>query len=80
MNDLVRPALYEAWHARQRKEAQRERDVVGPLCETADYLGLDREAAVEDGASCGLVRGRLRRYYRFKLQYTPSGTGSDGRC
>ena len=50
MNDLVRPALYEAWHVRQRTEAQRERDdVVGPVCETADYLGLDRELAVEDG-------------------------------
>lgn len=39
MNDLVRPALYEAWHeiipVRQRREAQRERyDVIGPVCET----------------------------------------------
>ena len=71
-------AAHEIIPVRQRKEAQRERDVVGPLRETTDYLGLDREAAVEDGASCGLVHGRLRRYYECKLQYTPSGTRSDG--
>ena len=41
---------HEIIPVRQRKEVQRERDVVGPLCETADYLGLDRELAVEDGS------------------------------
>ncbi len=49
MNDLVRPTLYEAHHeiwpvseaARQR--APLRADVVGPVCETGDYLALDRD-------------------------------------
>ncbi|MEM7262845.1 MAG: diaminopimelate decarboxylase, partial [Planctomycetota bacterium] len=47
MNDLIRPSLYEAYH---RIEAVRSRagdevltDVVGPICETGDFLGIDRE-------------------------------------
>jgi len=47
MNDLIRPALYEAYH---RIEPVEERvvpmatvDVVGPICETGDFLALDRE-------------------------------------
>ncbi|WP_377290622.1 diaminopimelate decarboxylase [Rhizobium sp. SG2393] len=51
MNDLIRPTLYEAWHeVRPVKisaaNAPRIRaDVVGPVCETGDYLALDREMA-----------------------------------
>jgi diaminopimelate decarboxylase len=51
MNDLVRPALYEAWHdiraVRPRAGATRRYDVVGPVCETGDFLGHDRALAVE---------------------------------
>ncbi len=49
MNDLIRPTLYEAYHdirpvTQQAPEAPRMRaDVVGPVCETGDYLGLDRD-------------------------------------
>jgi diaminopimelate decarboxylase len=49
MNDLIRPTLYDAFHIMQPvKEpganAPRIRgDVVGPVCETGDYLGLDRD-------------------------------------
>jgi diaminopimelate decarboxylase len=49
MNDLIRPTLYEAHHdIRPVKEpapdaARIRADVVGPVCETGDYLGLDRE-------------------------------------
>ncbi|MCA8896385.1 MAG: diaminopimelate decarboxylase, partial [Amphiplicatus sp.] len=48
MNDLIRPTLYEAHHeilpVRRDMEAPLERvDVVGPVCETGDYLALDRE-------------------------------------
>jgi diaminopimelate decarboxylase len=52
MNDLIRPTLYEAWHEIQpvvisAANAPRIRaDVVGPVCETGDYLALDREMAV----------------------------------
>jgi diaminopimelate decarboxylase len=51
MNDLIRPTLYEAHHEIvpvqvARKEAPHIiADVVGPVCETGDYLALDREIA-----------------------------------
>jgi diaminopimelate decarboxylase len=48
MNDLIRPTLYEAHHeikpVRERPEAARlTADVVGPVCESGDFLALDRE-------------------------------------
>ncbi|MCJ8520277.1 diaminopimelate decarboxylase [Pseudorhizobium tarimense] len=51
MNDLIRPTLYDAYHevrpiVAAASEAQRIRgDIVGPVCETGDYLALDREMA-----------------------------------
>lgn len=45
MNDLMRPALYDAWHgifAAQPGGAAKVWDVVGPVCETGDQLGLER--------------------------------------
>jgi diaminopimelate decarboxylase len=47
MNDLVRPSHYQAYHAiveveRSGRPAQAV-DVVGPVCETGDFLALDRE-------------------------------------
>lgn len=54
MNDLLRPALYSAWQAIvpvvPRTDGERQRyDVVGPVCETADFLGQDRELNVQPG-------------------------------
>jgi len=53
MNDLMRPALYEAWHdilpVRPRAGATRDYDVVGPVCETGDFLGRARPLCVEPG-------------------------------
>ena len=52
MNDLIRPTLYEAYHEIRpvtisAANAPRIRaDVVGPVCETGDYLALDREMAM----------------------------------
>jgi diaminopimelate decarboxylase len=47
MNDLIRPALYDAYHdilpLRQRSGKTRRMDVVGPVCETGDFLARDRE-------------------------------------
>jgi diaminopimelate decarboxylase len=47
MNDLVRPALYRAWHqivaVQPSGAATIQLDVVGPVCETGDFLALDRE-------------------------------------
>lgn len=53
MNDLLRPALYGAWQeiipAQKRIGGQREYDVVGPVCESGDFLGKDRQLNVEAG-------------------------------
>lgn len=49
MTELIRPALYEAWHEVRPVAAPLEgartfrADIVGPICETADFLALDRE-------------------------------------
>ena len=47
MNDLIRPSHYSGWHAVEPVEAfGRERgtvDIVGPICETGDFLALDRD-------------------------------------
>ncbi len=54
MNDLLRPALYSAWQeiipVEPRIQGEsRCYDVVGPICETADFLGKDRELNIEPG-------------------------------
>jgi len=54
MNDMIRPALYQAWldiqPASQRPEVQAlDWDIVGPVCETADFLGKQRSLAIEPG-------------------------------
>ncbi|MEY2632680.1 MAG: diaminopimelate decarboxylase [Pseudomonadota bacterium] len=53
MNDLMRPALYEAWHdilpVRPRDGAATVYDVVGPVCESGDFLGQDRALCLAPG-------------------------------
>jgi diaminopimelate decarboxylase len=53
MNDLQRPALYDAWHdivpVAPRKGPSTVYDVVGPVCETGDFLGKERELRLEEG-------------------------------
>lgn len=53
MNDLMRPALYEAWHdilpVVPRSGDNRAYDVVGPVCETGDFLGQARPLCIEAG-------------------------------
>lgn len=54
MNDLLRPALYGAWQAiipvqQQLDIATQKYDVVGPVCETGDFLGKDRDLAIAPG-------------------------------
>lgn len=54
MNDLLRPALYGAWQAILPVEPRMDKtprvyDIVGPVCETGDFLGKDRELALEPG-------------------------------
>jgi diaminopimelate decarboxylase len=59
MNDLMRPALYDAYHgiqALQRKAAPvKEYEVVGPVCESGDFLAHGRELAIEQGDFLALM-------------------------
>lgn len=61
MNDLLRPALYQAYHSivplrRQKKRSSVVVDVVGPVCETGDFFARDRELpALEAGESIALL-------------------------
>jgi diaminopimelate decarboxylase len=55
MNDLIRPALYDAWHeVRAVRETESGAaggvyDIVGPVCESGDFLARDRKLAVRAG-------------------------------
>ena len=53
MNDLIRPALYDAYHdvRKVRSSAARPKhyEIVGPVCETGDFLARDRELALDQG-------------------------------
>ncbi|WP_198919508.1 diaminopimelate decarboxylase [Pseudomonas chlororaphis] len=53
MNDLIRPALYQAWMdvsaVRPRDGQARTYDIVGPICETGDFLAKERQLALEEG-------------------------------
>ncbi len=60
MNDLLRPALYDTWHditpvSVTAPRALRVYDVVGPVCETGDFLGQDRELGIEPGDLLAVV-------------------------
>ena len=54
MNDLLRPALYDAWQDIQLVEESsgkaEEWDVVGPVCETGDFLGKQRSLSLQEGS------------------------------
>ena len=60
MNDLIRPALYDAWHpveaVRPRAGATRRWQIVGPVCESADFLAHDRELALAAGDLLAIAR------------------------
>jgi diaminopimelate decarboxylase len=53
MNDLLRPALYQAWQniipTQVRAIPKLQYDIVGPVCESSDFLGKNRELAIEAG-------------------------------
>jgi diaminopimelate decarboxylase len=53
MNDLMRPAMYEAWHGVQplqrRDSDAKEYDVVGPVCESGDWLARGRRLSLQQG-------------------------------
>jgi len=78
MNDLLRPALYDAWHdiapVRLKPELASEvYDVVGPICESGDFLGRDREFAIAEGdvlaiASAGAYAAVMSSNYNTRLR------------
>ena len=54
MNDLIRPALYQAWHdvlpvKRADGKHSKVYDIVGPVCESGDFLAKDRRLATAEG-------------------------------
>lgn len=60
MNDNIRPSLYQAWQnvlpLQEKSQAETmEWDLVGPVCETGDFLAKDRELALEQGDALALM-------------------------
>jgi diaminopimelate decarboxylase len=59
MNDLMRPALYEAYHEivplSARQGPQHRYDIVGPICETGDFIGLARDLSIVEGDYLALL-------------------------
>ena len=59
MNDLIRPALYDAWHAVREVDgsgaAATVYDVVGPVCESGDFLAHDRELAIDEAGLLAIM-------------------------
>jgi len=54
MNDLIRPSLYQSWQmiqpvSEKSSEPSHRYDIVGPICETGDFLGKDRQLAIKAG-------------------------------
>jgi diaminopimelate decarboxylase len=53
MNDLLRPALYQSWMrieaVEQKAGEAKDYDIVGPVCETGDFLGKHRSLVIESG-------------------------------
>ncbi len=58
MNDLIRPALYDAWHevrAVKDSGAAAVYDVVGPVCESGDFLAKERQLAIDEGSLLAIM-------------------------
>jgi diaminopimelate decarboxylase len=53
MNDMIRPALYQAWLAVDpvvlKKDIEHKWDIVGPICETGDFIAKDRLLCLDQG-------------------------------
>ncbi|NBX76884.1 MAG: diaminopimelate decarboxylase [Proteobacteria bacterium] len=76
MTELIRPALYEAYHpielCEKRRGPQTTYDVVGPVCETADFLGLKRKLGPADSGDylwvgfCGAYGSSMGSQYNVR--------------
>ncbi len=85
MNDLIRPALYDAWHqvspVLPRHGTKKCYDIVGPVCESADYLAKDRELCLETGDllvidNCGAYGASMSSNYNARAK--PAAVMVDG--
>ncbi|AHD17010.1 diaminopimelate decarboxylase [Pseudomonas sp. FGI182] len=78
MNDLIRPALYQAWMGvsavKPRADEGRAYDLVGPICETGDFLGKDRVLNLAEG---DLLAVQSAGAYGFVMS---SNYNTRGRC
>lgn len=77
MNDLLRPTLYQAWMdivpvQYREDEAAKIYDVVGPVCETGDWLGKDRALAIHEG---DLLAVRTAGAYGFTMSSNYNSRG-----
>ncbi len=73
MNDLIRPALYDAWQTIipvtiNANLPERIYDVVGPVCETSDFLGKNRQLAIQENDYLA-VRGSGAYGFSMSSQY-----------
>ena len=54
MNDLMRPSLYSAWHnvsaVKDSELPEKNYEIVGPVCESADSLAKNRSLKIEEGS------------------------------
>ena len=75
MDNLIRPALYGAWHEikpiADNKEQNILCDIVGPVCECTDFLGKDRQLSVQQGdlliiSSCGAYASSMASNYNSR--------------
>ena len=75
MDNLIRPALYDAWHEikpiTDNKEQNILCDIVGPVCECTDFLGKDRRLSVQQGdlliiSSCGAYASSMASNYNSR--------------
>ncbi len=77
MNDLIRPSFYDAWHAvlpaEPRADVEAKTwDLVGPVCETGDWLARDRELALAEG---DLLAFRTAGAYGFTMSSNYNSRG-----
>ncbi|MBT4162629.1 MAG: diaminopimelate decarboxylase [Gammaproteobacteria bacterium] len=90
MNDLIRPALYGAWQevtpVHEHDQDRKSWDIVGPVCETGDFLAKDREICLEENDLLAILSAGA---YGFVMSsnYNSRGraaeilvTGSEHRC
>jgi diaminopimelate decarboxylase len=77
MNDLIRPSFYDAWHAVLPAEPRTDTeaktwDLVGPVCETGDWLARDRALALAEG---DLLAFRTAGAYGFTMSSNYNSRG-----